>query len=113
MLERWDDRLSAARTEHEVLDIARDVIASLDSFEIAQLPVMCRPRRLDNANDVCACAFDLIQYEPTPDDTSYHVVHKLGIFFAAAANRLAHIHAPVRKVEDWELGLKRRQRTRQ
>ncbi len=100
----WDARLEACETSDEVVRVAQDFLDSLDSFEVAVLPLACRPRQLTSADQVNLYAFDLLAIE-SPEDAGSHVVKKVAIFFAQAANRLARLHSPRRNFTDEELGL--------
>ena len=106
----WDERLDAAANNGEVMDVARDFVASLDTFEIAVLPAVCRPPKLRASSEISAYAFDLLAYECSAEDPPYKIINKLAIFFAQAASRLAQIHAPVRRIDDNELGLTRKRK---
>lgn len=103
--EAWEDRLASVRTEAEVIDLANEFLLSLDRFEAIQLPAACKPRELHNSHDLVGYAVDLLHRRRTDDGGVESVLRRLSMFFAAAAHRLARLHAPVRRYTDAELGL--------
>lgn len=87
----WQDRLEAAESEAEVVQVARDYMATLDPAQVALLPISCRPRKLITANDVSSYAFDLVRYECDDADDSAPFIHRLAAFFSHASIRLSEI----------------------
>lgn len=87
----WQAKLAAARTEKEVVDVARDYLARLEYFEVQRLPERCRPRKILTANDLAAYAFDLVRHEYDEDDAHAPFIHKLAAFFAQASLRLSQV----------------------
>ena len=106
----WDARLEASQNDADVLQVARDFLASLDSFEVAALPPSCRPRKLTSANEVSTYAFDLLSCDASPENPATKVISRLAVFFARASNRLARLYAPKRRISDEELGLTKQRR---
>jgi hypothetical protein len=99
----WEDEIDRAQSAAEVIVLARDFVASLDDFEIAQLPASCKPRNFASASDITSYAFDLLSYEITTNDGTAKVIFKLAAFFAYASNRLARFHAPSPRLSDEEI----------
>ncbi len=89
----WPARVDACETEEEVLGAARDYLATLDSREFAQLPPDCRPRKLVDAADLAAYAFDLVRHHVSEDSEAGALVNRLAAFFAHANIRLSRILA--------------------
>jgi hypothetical protein len=88
----WDGRLDAARTVQDVLDIARDFIASFSPEEVQALPERCQlPTKLFE-EDVCAYAYELMRTEVTANAAD-DALHKLAPFFSHACGQLALLHA--------------------
>ncbi len=98
----WQDRLDGARSESEVVAVARDFVAGVEHWELAMLPVHCRPGKFFDANDITSYAFTLIRSESADDSESARLVKKLSAFFAAASIRLAQIlsHAHAGQADD-------------
>lgn len=90
----WQGRVDLAESEVEVIEIARDYLASLDPFEVDRLPERCRPRKLFDAADVASYAFDLARCH-CAEPQSADVVHRTAAFFGHANSRLAAILANV------------------
>ena len=90
----WPGRLDLAASESEVIEVARDYLASLDPFEVDRLPDPCKPRKLFVANDIAAYALDLVRSDCDPDSAA--VVHRVAGFFANANDRLVHLLADTR-----------------
>jgi hypothetical protein len=96
----WQDRLEAADSESDVVQIARDYMATLDPDEVGILPGSCRPRKLITANDVSSYAFDLVRYECGDADLAAPFIHRLAAFFSHASIRLSEI---MRRTNDEDL----------
>ena len=73
-----------------MVGIARDYLASLDPFEVERLPEHCKPRKLFDAGDVAAYAFDLVRCHHAVDESAA-IVHRVAAFFVHANTRLARI----------------------
>jgi hypothetical protein len=99
----WETRLNEAQTAAEVIAIAQEFIAHFDGFELAQLPIACRPRPMTTTNDVTSYAFDLLEYETTTNDGAAKVISVLATFFAYASNRLARFHGPSARMSEQEV----------
>jgi hypothetical protein len=87
----WQQRIDCSHSEEEVVEAAREFLASFTPDEIASLPAPCRPpAKLVDRDDVSRYAFDLVRHEcETP--AALDLVHKLARFFSHAATRLTHI----------------------
>jgi len=86
----WIERIDAATSTAEILDIARVYTASLTPEEIAALPMQCRPRKLVDASDLSEYAIDLMRAscdcpEPSP------LVLKLAAVISHAATKGSEI----------------------
>ncbi len=88
----WPGRLDLATSEAEVVEAARDYLASLDPFEVDRLPDHCKPRKLFDADDIGSYAFDLVSCDCVAADSTA-VVHRVAAFFMDANDRLSHILA--------------------
>lgn len=102
MPQSWQDRLSRARTEAEVVEVGKDFIAQFSPYEIAALPEVCRPpKRLSDANDITEYAFSLVRHRCDGGEPSDYSAHRLTNFFSNAAVRLSQIlHAQSRSSSD-------------
>jgi hypothetical protein len=89
----WQDRLDEALSEAEIVDIARDFIATFTPAEMNRLPQECRPGKFFEANDVTSYAFSLVRHECGDDDATAQLVHKLAHFFSNASTRLSQVLA--------------------
>lgn len=88
----WIERIDAATSTGEIMDIARVYTASLTPEEIAAMPPKCRPRKLVDASDLSEYGFDLMRetcdvLEPSP------LVLKLAAVISHAATRCSEILA--------------------
>lgn len=88
----WQGRLDLADNEAEVVEVARDYLASLDPFEIDAMPEHCKPRKLFVAADIASYGFDLARCHCAQPDAA-GVVHRTAAFFLHANSRLAAILA--------------------
>ena len=85
----WFDLLAAATTPEEVLNVARDYLATWTPEEIASLPRACRPpRRIKFPEEIVDYAFVLVKahLEAGPDSGA---VTRMATFFAEASWRVA------------------------
>lgn len=89
----WQERLDLAETEDDVVLVARDYLASLHHSEIADLPEVCKPRKLFTAADVGTYAFDLARCDCEDREGIAKLVHRLAAFFVSANVRLSQILA--------------------
>lgn len=89
----WSARLDSCEREDDVLETARDYLATLDPQEVSQLPAECRPRKLVDGTDIAAYAFDLVRHHCDEDQADRELIHRMAAFFAHANIRLSHILA--------------------
>jgi hypothetical protein len=90
----WREKLAAATTESEVVEVATAYLQTLDRMHVAMLPLRCRPRALRCAYDVSSYAFELVgHYSDKSDDAGARLVQSLATFFTDASIRLSEIIA--------------------
>ena len=88
----WHRRIETANTESEVIDIVRDLLASLDPKDLLALPRGCEPPRIGDSDDVAAYALAFVRQDlrgaaggESLDNLAGLIVH--------ASNRLSKIAA--------------------
>lgn len=86
----WQERFDRAATEADVVDVARDYIATLTPQEFGSLPERLRPRKIVDANDITTYAFDLVR-EECHDEGIQHMVQRLAHIMSRASIRLSEI----------------------
>jgi len=86
----WQERLDTATSELEVVDVARDYLATLSPAEFASLPQQLRPGKIVDANDITTYAFDLVR-EECHDEGVQHLVQRLAHIMSRASIRLSEI----------------------
>jgi len=89
----WNERVDTARTPGEVLDIARDYLASLSSEDLVSVPDDCRPGCLEDQSDIDFWNLKLAEecrsiWGTTRDG---QMVTELSQFFLHASLRLSRI----------------------
>jgi hypothetical protein len=86
----WQRRLDLARTDEQVVQVARDFLASWHPLDISTFPNRCWPRRMKDADDINAYTFDVLnaRFELQSDDTG---LEQMSTFFSAASTRLSQI----------------------
>jgi hypothetical protein len=89
----WRERLRAAATEPEVVQVAAEYLERLDPIQAAMLPMRCRPRALRCGYDISSYAFDLVGHYCDKSDAAAHLVQALATFFTDASIRLSEIVA--------------------
>ena len=87
----WQERLSSARTEAEVVDVARDYVAQFTPEEIAALPGPCQPRKMVDAEDISEYAVTLVRHHCDDGQGSTTPIHRLAAFFSNASARVSEI----------------------
>jgi hypothetical protein len=85
------ESLDLADSEHDVIAVVREFIASLDAYEIARLPSQCRPGKFFVAEDITSYAFDLVRYQCDKDAPTRELLHRIAAFFAHASARLSKL----------------------
>ena len=86
----WEERLARATSEEEVVDVARDYLATISHTEFALLPQSLRPHKIVDASDVTTYAFDLVRHEC--DEVSQHrLVQRIAHIMSRASIRLSEI----------------------
>ncbi len=89
----WQDRLDDASNVHDVVEIARDFLATWDRYEIAALPEPCRPGKIFDANDINAYALVLRRHDcdGEGEGSAQPLMRKMASFFSNASVRLSQI----------------------
>lgn len=87
----WQMVIDATPSEQELVQVARDFIASFTPHEIEMLPAECRPRKLVDGEDLAAYSYDLTLHRWDDDDAAAAVIQSFARFFADASVRLAQI----------------------
>jgi len=87
----WQERLDICRTEREVVEVARNYLASLDHFEISRLSDPCKPTRLVCGADISQYALSLTQHGFRERDSNAELIHRLAAFFIQAHMKLCRL----------------------
>jgi hypothetical protein len=85
----WLERLEAANSEGEIVEIAREYIATLSAGDIERLPKPCRPPRFLSAADVAGFSDTLVRHDCIVDGATARLVGRMCEFFSAASLRIA------------------------
>ena len=83
--------LDSATSEHEVVQIARDFIASFTPHEIELMPEACRPGKLVDGEDVARYSYDLTVHRRIDEDPGAALIEAFAHFFADASESLAFV----------------------
>ena len=87
----WQMLLHSATTEHDVVQMARDFIASFTPHELELMPEECRPGKLVDAEDIARYSYDLTVHSCEDSHEGAGVIQAFAHFFADASQRLAFI----------------------
>ena len=87
----WQGRLHAARTEEEVVDVARDFVATFSPENLADVPPRLWPPKMRDARDVTDYAFVLVRYRVDDERTSSGAIDRLSALFSDATVRISQI----------------------
>lgn len=90
----WANRLSAARTEADVVWVARDFLSELTFEEVKRLPEICRPFRIVDGQDVTWYAMTLLRHQFDAQNAEHRLETRLTMFFSEASVRLAQLSSP-------------------
>lgn len=84
----WRMVLDAAQDPHDVLQAARDFMASFTPHEVELMPEECRPRKLVDGEDIARYSYDLATHRGDGSPGAA-LVEVFATFFADASQRLA------------------------
>ena len=87
----WRMVIDATQSEQELVQAARDFLASFTPHEVELLPAECFPRKLVDGEDIAAYSYDLTLHRWDDDDAASAVIQSFARFFADASERLAQI----------------------
>jgi hypothetical protein len=88
----WIDRVDAASTVDEVMDIARVYMAQITPGEVGALPQKCRPRKLFDTSDLTEFALDLVR-ETCIDPEPSPMVMKMAAVISHASTKITGLLA--------------------
>jgi hypothetical protein len=91
LMHKWHQRLRTAASEEEVVVIVGEYIATLSEGDIARLPDPCKPRKIENADDIRSLSFALVRHNCISDGASARLVTRLSEFFSRAEVRLTEL----------------------
>ena len=91
MSSTWQERLSNASTEAEVVDVARDYVAQFTPEEIGRLPEPCKPTKMVDARDVAEFALALMRHHCDDGQEASTPIHRLSVFFSNASVRVSQL----------------------
>ena len=86
----WLDRIDAAVTVGEVLDVVRVYLAHLTPAEIAFLSPNCRPPKLLDGDDIAEYALELVR-ETCADEAAAPLVLKIAAVVSHASARVSEL----------------------
>lgn len=95
MSDVWLHALNSADSERDILETARDFLASWTPTEISRLPESCRPGRMGGGEDINEFAYRLAQQhlDFSGDREDRLLLERMMAFFVHAASRLAQVGA--------------------
>ncbi len=96
----WQERLDAACSEVEVVEVARDYLTS-HHYDIARLPEDCKPGRMICGADVATYGFTLATRHFGGKAHTEHLIHRMAAFSVAANMRLSEL---ARRTNDEDAG---------
>jgi hypothetical protein len=94
----WQGRLDEASTKEDVVSVVNDFLVLWTREDIALLPADCKPRMVDNADEVNTYALKLARgYTFAIGEVS--PMHRMASFFTKAALRMFQIEEVFRAVQ--------------
>ena len=88
----WQHRLDVAYSTQDVVNVARDFLATFSPVDLHSLPAPCQPPRKLFEEDLATYAVDLVRHECTTPETE-ELIHTLARFFSHASTRLSQLSA--------------------
>jgi hypothetical protein len=89
----WQQRLDAASSEAQIVEITHEFVASLRGDLVERLPASLRPGRFKDANEVASYAFSVVLHRLQDTSEIAAQVQDIAAFFTSAAARLTQITA--------------------
>ena len=91
----WRRHLARAPTEHEIVNLTREYVATWSPEEISRLPADCRPGRIVDGEDISQWAYDLARAHTSLryDDEQDALLMRMLAFMSEASVRLAEVKA--------------------
>jgi|KBSMisStandDraft_5_1062788.scaffolds.fasta_scaffold1254044_1 hypothetical protein len=91
----WPQVLDDAITEHDVVTVVREYLATLGPDEISRLPADCRPGKVNDGEDIGDFAFRLAtaHLEFAGSRADRLLLERVMGFFTQASSRLAILQA--------------------
>jgi len=91
----WRRHLVVATTEHEIVNLTREYVATWSPDDMSRLPEECRPGRIRDAEDISQCAYDLARAHTSLryDEEQDMLMQRMLSFMAEAAMRMAEVKA--------------------
>ena|SRR6185369_5736956 len=86
----WQQSIDEAKSEHAVVEVARDYLATLSHDEYVELPSALRPPKLIDAVDIAGYALELARHE-CEDQGELQLVQRMAQVMSRASVRLAEI----------------------
>ena len=91
----WRRYLARAATEHEIVKLTREYLATWGPEEISRMPANCRPGRIVDGEDISQWAYELARAHTSLryDDEQDALLVRMLAFMSEAAMRLAEVKA--------------------
>lgn len=91
-LSSWQEKIEAAASEREVVDVVRDYLAS-HHYAVARLPDDCKPTRMIDGADISACTLALVRRHVVCVDLRDDFAHLMTAFFVLANTKVTRLLA--------------------
>ncbi len=89
----WQGALDEVDTEHDLVSVTRDFLATWTPEEIVKLPKPLRPWKIVDADDITSYAIQLAQDDESGDAEAVKLKQRMSAFFSDASLRLSQILA--------------------
>jgi hypothetical protein len=89
----WRRRLVGAVTEHEIVNLTREFVATWMPEDISRLPASCRPGRIRDGEDISQWAYELARAHTSLRYDEYEdgLIVRMLAFMSEAAMRTAAV----------------------
>jgi hypothetical protein len=92
----WQQLVETATTPHQVVEVARDFLASLSAEDLGSVPEDCRPRQIHDESDIDLWNLRLAEACRAlwGSDRDGRMVTELAQFFQCASVRISRLGEP-------------------
>jgi len=105
----WLSCINDACTDRQVIDLVNEYVATWSEEQVGLIPHDCRPRPVENGDDIADLAYRLVREECSNFQTA-PAIHRLATVFAVGSQRISQILLEARHLAESRAYLERSER---